>query len=353
MKNGMMKKLALALAMVLLLAAGAAQAEGNSIADVYERVSGAVVQVRNMAETWSPENGATVETALGASGVVLAEDFVLTNWHVVYEADYVEVETLDGQIVRARDIFTDDSLDLAVLKLEKPLTGVTPVTLGDSSALRPGDQAIAIGNVMLNDLVFPATLTVGYISGVNRSSANMGNFTRNVPLIQFDAAVNYGCSGGGLFNGAGELIGLTTLKGGLIEDMSYENLSFAIPSATIQRVTSDLMAYGVVKRPRMGVMVSDLDGPEEPIRTYPPAGLLASEVDPEGPAGQAGMLLNDIIVEFDGVRVHTFNELSALLDDHAAGDTVHVKVYRCLDEEGYMTDDPEYVEMDITLGILD
>ena len=183
MKNGMMKKLALALAMVLLLAAGAAQAEGNSIADVYERVSGAVVQVRNMAETWSPENGATIETALTATGVVLAEDFVLTNWHVVYEADYVEVETLDGQIVRARDIFTDDSLDLAVLKLEKPLTGVTPVTLGDSSALRVGDPAIVIGNLALEDVIFPATLTMGYISGLNRSSANMGNFTRNVPLI--------------------------------------------------------------------------------------------------------------------------------------------------------------------------
>ena len=343
----------LALALVLLMMAGAARAEGGSVADVYERVSGAVVQVRNMTETWSPESGPTVEMALSASGVVIADDFVLTNWHVVYESDYIEVETLDGQIVRAKDVFTDDSLDLAVLKLEKPLDGVTPVTLGDSAAVRVGDPAIVVANLVLEDVVFPATLTVGYISGVNRSSEDMGNFTRSVPLIQFDAALNNGCSGGALFNAAGELIGLTTLKGGLINDTLYESLGLAIPASTIERAAGDLMAYGVVKRPRMGVMVSDLDGPEEPIRTYPPAGLLAAEVDPAGPAAQAGMELNDIIVEFDGVRVHTFNELSGLLDAHAAGDVVHVKVYRCLDEEGYMIDNPEYVEMDITLGILD
>ena len=353
MKNGKLRMTALALALVMLLAAGTARAEGGSVADVYERVCGSVVQVRNMAETWSPENGATVELSLSASGVVLAENFVLTNWHEVYEADYVEVETLDGQIVRAKDVYTDDSLDLAVLALEEPLTGVTPAALGDSAGVRPGEIALIIGNPVMGDIVFPATLTVGYISGVNRASAGMGNLTRDVPLIQMDAPLNYGCSGGGLFNGAGELIGLTTMKAGLIDDVLYEGLGFAIPSNTIKRVTDDLMAYGVVKRPRMGVLVSDLDGPEEPIRTYPPAGLLASEVDPEGPAGQAGMALYDVIVEFDGVRVHNFNELSALLDTHAAGDVVHVKVYRCLDEEGRMIDNPEYVEMDITLGILD
>ncbi|MBQ8954063.1 MAG: serine protease [Clostridia bacterium] len=349
----MKKVLALAMILVLAMGLGAARAEGNSIADVYEQVSGAVVQVRNMAETWSPETGATIETALSATGVYIGEGFVLTNWHVVYENDYMEVETLDGQIVRAKNVYTDDSVDLAVLALEEPLAGVTPVMLGDSEALRPGDVAIVIGNPEMEGIVFPGTLTVGYISGVNRPSADMGYFTRAVPLIQLDAALNNGLSGGGLFNTAGELVGLTTLKAGLIEDVFYESMGFAIPSATIQRVAGDLMAHGVVKRPRMGVMVSDLDGPEEPIRTYPPAGLLASEVDPEGPAGQAGMLLNDIIVEFDGVRVHTFNELSSLLDAHQAGDVVHVKVYRCLDEEGYMTDDAEYVEMDITLGILD
>ena len=353
MKNGMMKTLALCLALALVLAAGAAYAEGNPVPDVYERVSGAVVQVRNMAETWSPETGPTVETALSASGVYIEEGFVLTNWHVVYENDYMEVETLDGQIVRAKNVYTDDSVDLAVLALEAPLQGVTPVTLGDSEAVRPGDVAIVIGNPEMEGIVYPCTLTVGYISGVKRPSADMGYFTRAVPLIQLDAALNNGCSGGGLFNMAGELIGLTTLKAGLIDDMPYEGMGFAIPSATIQRVAGDLITHGVVKRPRMGVMVSDLDGPEEPIRTYPPAGLLASEVDPTGPAAQAGMLLNDIIVEFDGARVHTFNELSTLLDTHQAGDVVHVKVYRCLDEEGRMIENAKYVEMDITLGILD
>jgi len=351
-----MKMLCAALALCMLLTAGAGYAEAaaaNPVADAYERASASVVQVRNMKETWSPETGPATEISAYGSGVCVEAGFILTNWHVVYEADFVEVETLDGQIARARNIFSDDSVDLAVIELETAPEGLVPATLGDSEAVRPGDLALVIGSPVLDNVVFPGTLSVGYVSGVNRPSRDMGYFSRAVPLIQLDAALNAGTSGAGVFNTAGELIGLAALKAGEVDGIIYEGLGFAIPAATIGRVAGDLVAHGVVRRPRMGVMVSDLDGPEEPIRTYPPSGLLASEVDPEGPAARAGMMLNDIIVEFDGVRVHDFTELSALLDTHQAGEVVHVKVYRCLDEMGYMIDNPEYVELDITLGILD
>jgi len=361
MKNRKTWIMTTALLLAVMLMAGAmgraepagGPAAANPAPDIYERVAPAVVQVRNIAETWSPETGASTEVALYASGVYIEEGYVLTNWHVVYEADYLEVETPDGQTVRAKNVYTDDSVDLAVLELAAPLEGVTPVPLGDSQGVRPGEPAIVIGNPVLDDIVFPATVTTGIISGVNRSSDGLGYFSRAVPLIQLDAALNIGCNGGALLNMRGELVGLVTLMAGLVDDVVYQGLGFAIPAETIRRVAGDLIEHGAVRRPRMGVMVSDLDGPEEPIRTYPPCGLLVSEIDEDGPAGKAGMEMYDIIVEFDGVRVHSFNELSAILDTHEAGDVVHVKAYRCLDEEGYMTDNPKYVEFDIELGILD
>ena len=349
----------MALALVIALMIGiAGQAdtlgEGASLADVYERVSGSVVQVRGMVETWSRENGASIEVNAYGSGVYIEEGCVVTCCDVVAGADYVEVETLDGQIVRAQNISNDDSVDLSVLQLEAPLEGVATVSLGDSSAVRPGDTAVVVGTLVLaDDFIYPSTLAVGYVSGVNRPSDGLGSFSRAVPLIQLDVALNEGMGGAGLFNTRGELIGIAALRGGIIDDMLYENMGFAIPSATIERVAGDLIAHGAVRRPRMGIMVSDLDGPEEPIRTYPPCGLLVSEVEEGGPAEQAGMMMYDIITEFEGVRVHNFNELSTLLDACEAGDTVHVKAYRCLDEEGYMIEDAEFVEFDIVLGILD
>ena len=366
MKNKKVKLMAMALAVALMIGA-AAQAETLgavgaaaqtadetlSVADIYERASGSVVQVRGMAETWSRETGASVEPRMVGTGVYLEDGYVVTCYDVVAETDFVEVETTAGQIVRAKNVFSDATVDVSVLELEEPLEGVVAATLGDSSAVRPGDQAIVIGTLLLVDEPYPATLALGYVSGVNRSSDGMGSFTRSVPLIQLDIALNEGMGGAGLFNDKGELVGLAALKGGLIEEVLYEHIGFAIPSATIERVAGDLIEHGSVKRPRMGVMVSDLDGPEEPIRTYPPAGLLVSEVEEGGPAAQAGMMMYDVITELEGVRVHNFNELSALLDTYSAGDTVHVKVYRCLDEEGNMTDDAHYVEMDIVLGILD
>ena len=357
MKSRKLKAMAVTLVLTLLLGvigqAETLESAGGSIADVYERVSPAVLQVRNIIETWTQENGAVKEVAAYASGVYIEEGYVLTNWSAIYEADEIEIETLDGRIVYAKDTFVDESVDLAVLELEEPLEGIEPVELGDSESLRPGELSIVIGNPVLLERVYPGTVTAGIISGVKRSSEGMGYFNRSVPLIQLDAALNMGSSGGGLFNLKGELIGLTTLKAGLVDEMLYEGMSFAIPAETIRRVAGDLVAYGVVRRPRMGIMVSDLDGPEEPIRNYPPQGLMVSEIDETGPAAQAGMMLYDVIMEFDGVRVHNFTELSALIDQHEAGDTVHVLAYRCLDDEGYMIDDPQYVEFDIELGILD
>ncbi len=360
MKNGKLKVFAAVLTMILALGVmgqadmtRAFYGAANPVPDVYERVCNSVVQVRGIVETWSRENGVANEVGAYGTGIYIEPGYVVTCWDIVTGVDSVEIETMDGLIVPAKNVYSDDSVDLSVIELEKPLEGVEPAVLGDSTALRPGELAIVIGTMMLDDVAFPGTLAVGFISGVDRSSDGMGSFTRSVPLIQMDIALNSGMSGAGLFNERGELVGLAALKGGLIDDMLYENLGFAIPSDTIERIAGDLIAHGVVRRPRMGVMVTDLDGPEEPIRTYPPCGLLVSEVEENGPAAHAGMMKYDIITEFMGERVHNFNELSTLLDACAAGDTVHVKVYRCLDEAGNMIEDPAFVELDIVLGILD
>lgn len=353
MKNGKMKMMAAILAALLMLGVAAQADTANPIPEVYDRVNASVVQVRGIVETWTREYGASEEVNAYGSGVYLEPGYIVTCWDIVDGADFVEIETTDGQVVRAKNVYSDNSVDLCAIELEAPLKGIEPVTLGDSTTLRPGETVIVIGTMVLDDIAFPGTLSVGYISGLDRPSAGFGSFTRSVPLIQLNVSLNSGMGGGGVFNEKGELIGLAALKGGLIDDMLYENLGLAIPSATIERVAGDLIAHGSVRRPRMGVMVSDLDGPEEPIRTYPPCGLLVSEVEEGGPAAEAGMMMYDIITEFEGVRVHNFNELTAVLDTCAAGDTVRVKVYRCLDENGDMIEDPAFVELDIVLGILD
>ena len=343
----------LILAVFLCAAAAAAPARAGSLPDLYDGAKDAVVQVINMAQTWSMENGESTEVDGRGTGVCVAEGCILTTYDVVNEADYVEIRTLDGQTVRAGGVYTDESTNLAVLKLGTQPDGMKPVPLGDSAALRVGETAAVISWPVYGDIEFPGTLSVGVISGLNRNSDEIGGFSRTVPLIQFDAPLNEGASGGALFNEEGELVGLTARRAGLTEDDIYQGIGFAIPSETIMKVVPDLIEYGVVRRVRMGIMVYAFDGPEEPISTYPPAGMLVDSIEKGGPADRAGLIANDIITVFDGVRVHTFPELSDILDSHSPGDIVHVVVYRCLDKDGYMIDNPEFLEFDIELEILD
>lgn len=326
----------------------------NPIPDIAERVRPAVVRVISSVETWSRQQGRRVEEAGYGSGVYIDEaGYIVTNYHVVSDADVVEVETLSGERIAVSEVLFDESTDLALLRVEA-LPDAQPVPLGDSDALRIGELAIVIGHPGLSDRVFFGTVTAGIVSGLDRSDVNAGNFSRTVNTIQVDAAINSGNSGGALLNALGELVGIPTLKAGSEAGTTYEGLGFCIPINTAKEVIEQLMQYGVVRRPRMGVRISEVVGPEEYIPGYPPAGLLVVEVEEGAPAAQAGLLLYDLVTHANGVRVREYTDLSDLTDRMQAGDVLHLTVCRCYDPNtGALLDEPLALEFDVELQILD
>ncbi|MDD7413437.1 MAG: trypsin-like peptidase domain-containing protein [Eubacteriales bacterium] len=326
----------------------------NPIPDIAERVRPAVVRVISSRETWSRQQGRRVEESGYGSGVYIdGEGYVVTNYHVVSDADVVEIETLAGDRLTVQQVFSDDSTDLALLRLEAPLD-LEPVPLGDSDALRIGELAVVIGHPGMADRVFFGTVTAGIVSGLDRRDVNAGNFGRTVNTIQVDAAINPGNSGGALLNANGELVGIPTLKAGSEYGENYEGLGFCIPVNTVREVVAQLKEYGVVRRPRMGIRISELDGPDELIPGYPPAGLLVIEIEEGTPAAQSGLALYDVITHANGTRVKQFTDLSDLTDTMSAGDVLHLTVCRCYDPAAQtLLDDPQTLEFDIELKVLD
>ena len=349
---------ALTLACAALLAPTGARCEGdapfgyeailspqNPVPKIAEEARPAVVQVigiRNRSQ----------EVAYGSGVYVDDRGYVLTNSHVLEGADAADVKLLDGTRISAEGIYKDAATDIAMLKIA-PLGGVKPVPLGDSDALAIGELAIVIGNPGTSGSVFYGTVSVGVISGLNRDDFSGTSFERSVSVIQTDAAINFGNSGGAFLNGRGELVGMPTLKIGSDWYRSYENLGFAIPINTIKPVMRSLIEYGVVRRPRIGVTVSESDGPEIAMRRYPPAGLKVDAVLPDSPAEESGVLPMDIITHVDGARVKTLLELSRELDARSEGEAVSFTVRRHFDHiTGSALENPKTIEIAATLRIL-
>lgn len=351
MKRGMRGAAAL-LTLLLTLSALAAQAEELPNAEaIYERAAGAVVGVYAMGETWTRESGAsTAEKDYGTGLYVDARGYVLTCWHLIKSADFVEIETADGERVRASEILSDNTVDVAVLKLEAPLENAQPLSLGGEA--RVGQSVYAIANAFDAFGVYPALLTTGVVSSLSVSAERASNFSRSIALMRTDASIGCGGCGGALLDEGGALIGLITR---LTDAQGAESaFASAIPAATLKKVMGDLIEFGAVKRPRMGVMVVDHDGPETAIRNYPPCGSLVTEVAKGGPADKAGLLRYDVITAIDGVRTRGFAEMSRELEKHSAGDTITVTVYRCADPEtGAFIEKAGYHDLELTLEMLD
>ncbi len=329
----------------------------NPIPEIAARVRPAVVQVICKEEIWSREFGTEVEETASGSGVYIdSRGYVVTNNHVVEGADLLTVRLLDGTELGVAEVFTDASTDLAVLRLEKPLDA-EPVPMGDSDKLVIGELAIAIGNPGALSSTYPGTVTAGIISGLDRENVNAGNFSRAVNVIQMDAAINGGNSGGALLNGRGELIGIPTMK----IDMTYygesiEGLGFAIPVNLVKSVTADLIEYGKVQRPRMGINVASVEGPDDPLPKHPPAGIQILSVEADTPAEKAGLRAYDIITHVNGNRVTTYEQMTSYIDRHQAGDVVTLTVYRCYDPlTNRLMDfaEAESIEMQVELKMLD
>ena len=364
----MLKRLCCVL-MAAMLLCSAALAEGTSVSydviytaanpvpDIADRVRPSVVQVIGYCETWDAETRIASEEETGSgSGCYFKADeeggYILTNYHVIEDCEVYRIQWLSGEIMDASVVGHDDGTDIAVLRFDEPAPeGADPIPMGDSDALRIGELAICIGNPGDSEDVLFGTVTAGIISGLEREDINADNFTRSISVIQTDAAINTGNSGGALLNARGELVGIPTLKFMYSYNTVFEGLGFCIPINSIEGFIDQIIETGAVSRPRLGITVADIDGPDEPMRKYPPIGVQVFTVEEDGPSADAGLQVGDVITEIDGVRLESYQMLLKELDKHEAGDKVELKVYRYYDEEGNLTGDYEELTIVVELEL--
>ena len=265
--------------------------------------------------------GQTTGISSGTGFIISENGYVVTNYHVVEGAKTIYVTTHNDEKFPATLVGQDSTNDVAVLKVEA--TGLPHVTLGSSDALNVGDQVVAIGNP-LGDLT--ATLTVGYVSAKDRDVTTEG---ATINMIQTDAAINSGNSGGPLFNMKGEVVGITTAKysGSSSSGATIEGIGFAIPIDDVTAMIDDLINYGYVTGAYLGVMVSDMD--KEAAEYYGmPMGAYVSEVIPGYAAEKAGLKAKDIIVGLGDYQVTSVNDLTRALRNFSAGETTTLTIYR-------------------------
>jgi serine protease Do len=264
--------------------------------------------------------GRLVPSGVGSGVIVSADGYILTNNHVVDEADKVEVELNDNRKFTAKVIGADPPSDVAVIKIST--TGLPTVPIGDSDRVEIGDLVLAVGN----PLGIGQTVTMGIISAKGRQSPGRdeGSFE---DFLQTDAAINQGNSGGALVNLRGELIGIPSQilsrSGGNI------GIGFAIPTKMARNVMDQLVRNGKVRRGKLGIIIQDIDPDIAKQFGYSGAnGAFVQDVEKGDPADQAGVKPGDIITEFQGQRVNDSSQLKNLASQTAPGTTVRFKVWR-------------------------
>ena len=321
------------------------------------------------------------ELASTGSGVVVGEGFILTNYHVVEDANRLQVTVTDDDgktdEYAATLVAWDENLDAAIIYA--PKCKLPAVTLGNSDKLLVGDWAICIGN----PLGFTKTTTVGIVSALNRGieSEAYDKYGRKETvtnaMIQVDAAINSGNSGGGMFSVTGELMGIPTLKytGSYYSGGSVEGIGMCIPvnavKPLIQSVLSgevkavapdetesaDEGASDLTGKPRLGVSIADVNANSRAAQLGQiPDGVFITNVEENGPAAKAGLIAGDIIVDVNDTVITSATQLQGLVGQYKAGDVLKVKVYRV---EGILDmsanqDAPEgeYVDAEVTLEVI-
>jgi len=289
------------------------ESQGIPLQEVYEKNIPSVVSIISQ----SHSGGST------GTGVILSEKgYIVTNAHVVEDAQSVSIQLTDERIFQASLIGADEITDLAVLFIEAD--DLVPAEFGDSAQLRVGDTVTAIGDPL--GVEFRGSFTDGIISAINRDVSIDG---RTMSLIQTNAALNSGNSGGPLINIYGQVIGINTMKIGAFTDSAgVEGLGFAIPSATVKDVVDQLIDQGYVSgRPTLGLTGEALSTFYQ--RYYRlPAGLYITAVDAGSYAAYYGIEPGDILLAIDDVRIITMDDLNAVLYNHEIGDIVTAVIYR-------------------------
>ena len=266
--------------------------------------------------------GYTTTAAASGSGFIITEDgYIVTNYHVIDGANKVKVTTYDNTSYDAEIVGSDESNDIAVLKIDA--TGLEAVTLGDSEALSVGDNVVAIGNP-LGELTF--TLTSGVVSAMDRQITTSNSVMMN--LIQTDCAINSGNSGGALFNMYGEVVGVTNAKysSNSSTEASIDNIGFAIPINTVKDIVTSIIENGYVVKPYIGVSVETVNSD---MKSYGiPEGAVVRQINDDSPAKEAGLEVNDIVTKIDGKEITSSTDMVAAIRKCKKGDKITVTVYR-------------------------
>jgi S1-C subfamily serine protease len=288
-------------------------AYSRTVAAVVDRAAPAVVHIRAAGSRSGRPAGGT-----GSGAVISPDGLILTNHHVVDGADRLDLAFADGRRTGARVLGVDPDTDLAVLRAETT-DRLASVSLGDSKTIRRGQIAVAIGN----PLGFESTVTAGIVSAVGRSlRARNGRLIDDV--LQTDAALNPGNSGGPLVDGRGAVIGINTAM-----IMGAQNLCFAVAANTARHVLTQILAHGRVRRGQLGVAGQTVQLPNRVRHTLGVAqatAVLIVEVSPAGPAAAAGLRHGDLLLALDGQPVTGVDDLVRLLDASRIGRALEARV---------------------------
>jgi serine protease Do len=307
---------------------------GNTAIEIVEAGTG---QLMTPAEVYAANVGSTVgittsvttniwgfQTTSAASGsgfIISTDGYILTNYHVIDDADSITVALFDGTTYDAALIGYDESNDIAVLKVEAE--NLSPVILGNSDQLNVGDQVLAIGNP-LGELTF--SLTSGAISAKDREITMSNGAT--MQLMQTDCAINSGNSGGALFNLYGEVIGITNAKysSSSSSSASIDNIGFAIPINKARSIAESIIEKGYVSKPYIGVSVTTVSTETQSYGL--PQGAAVKSVAENSPAAVAGLKINDIITHINDSAITGSSELVSYIGNAKPGDQLNLTVYR-------------------------
>ena len=289
-------------------------------AEVYAQNVNSTVGIRTSITSTNFWGYQTTSAASGSGFIISSDGYILTNFHVIESSNSVTVTTYDGTEYDAEIIGYDQSMDIAVLKIDAK--ELVPVVLGRSETLNVGDDVIAIGNP-LGELTF--SLTRGVVSALDRQVTLSGNVT--MELIQTDCAINSGNSGGALFNMYGEVVGITNAKySSSSSGASIDNIGFAIPVDDIRDIVDSIITNGYIVKPYIGVSVSTVSN--EATGYGLPGGASVQQIAEGSPAEKAGLQVNDIITAVNGTEISSSGELVEIVGNCAPGDELTLSVYR-------------------------
>jgi S1-C subfamily serine protease len=315
------------------------RARGRTINEIYRAAAPGVVHITATGQTSDPFGGTQEQQAVGSGFVIDKAGHIVTNYHVVEGASSVEVSFSNNESMKAKVIGKDPATDIAVLKVNAPSRALKPLTLGDSTAVRVGDQVIAIGN----PLGYDRSVSSGIVSAVQRSITAPNQVSTIGHVIQTDAALNHGNSGGPLLNANGEVIGVNAQ---IAPSSSNANIGigFAIPIDTVKQITSALIDHGKVEHAFLGIEAKAIDSQIAQIFHLPSdhglilarvikgtgaaeAGLRAgtTEVVVEGESWPAG---GDLIVKADGRTMKSIDNLRDVIADKKPGSSLKLELYR-------------------------